>query len=229
MLTVVFLSSFVPFSAANSHGPLAVVKKLGMDDVELVSAYGQTRTPEFMAMNPCHCAPMVELEDGSAIWESNTVMRYLCAVSPKGDSLYPTDMKKRALVDMALDWRQTKLYPCFPAIGYIVFGFPVTDDDAKAKFKELMTEHFKVLSDTFLKDTDFIYSDTPTIADLSVAPPLAFIKARDKFWEAVPDKVKDYYARVLEAFPEAKEFFDSLADMASGYSGEGADLEPVMD
>ena len=127
---------------------------------------------------------------------------------------------------MALDWRQTAMYPCLPSIGYAVFGVPVDANEAKAQFKKLQDEHFKVLCDVFLKDTKFIYSDTPTIADLAVAPALTFIKALDKFWDAVPDKVKEYHKNVLDAFPEIKENFDMLDGMATGFAGENHDIAP---
>jgi glutathione S-transferase len=75
------------YTAANSHGPLAVIRELGID------------------------CELVEIADGMAIWESATVMRYLCNISENGDKLYPTDPLKRAQIDLALDWRQTSLYP----------------------------------------------------------------------------------------------------------------------
>jgi glutathione S-transferase len=80
-------------------------------DCELVNCYGKTRTPEFLAMNPCHCAPTVEVAEGQVIWESCTVMRYLCNIAENGEKLYPKDPFKRAQVDLALDWRQTSYYP----------------------------------------------------------------------------------------------------------------------
>ena len=116
---------------------------------------------------------------------------------------------------MVMDWRQTSLYPCMPAIGYIVFGHPQKDEEAQKSFDKLKDQHFKTLTDVFLKDTAFCYSDKPTIADLAIAPCLTFIKARPKFWEAVPSKVKEYHARVLEAFPETKEHFGMLDGMVS--------------
>jgi len=165
--------------SANSHGCIAVVQDLGMD-IEIVNAYGKTRTDEFLKMNPCHICPTLEIDSNTAIWESGAIMRYLCNIAPNGagDKLYPNDPLKRARVDLVLDWRQTSLYPCFPAIGYGIFGVPVNTDEAKEKFNVLQDEHFNTLMDVFLKDTKFVYSDTPTIADLAVAPCLTFIKVR---------------------------------------------------
>jgi glutathione S-transferase len=214
--------------SANSHGPLAVVNALSLP-VAIENAYGKTRSPEFLAMNPCHCAPCLEFDDGTALWESCAILRYLAVNFEGGSKFYPADAKLRGRIDMVMDWRQTALYPCLPDIGYVIFGMPCSDEGAQKSFAKLMNEHFTTLTDVFLKDHDFCYSDTPTIADLAVAPCLTFIKARAKFWEAVPAKVKQYHARVLEAFPETKENFDMLDGMTTGYDGKGKDLEPVFD
>jgi glutathione S-transferase len=113
----------------------------------------------------------------------------------------------------------------FPSIGYICFGMDCDDTVAKEKFNELLDTHFKTLTDWFLKDTKFVFSDTPTIADLSIAMPLTFIKARTNFWEAVPDKVKDYYEAVKEAFSHTAEEFAMLDQMCSTCEHPGAKLE----
>lgn len=118
------------------------------------------------------------------------------------------------------------LYPTFFHIAYMMFGVPVDEAKAKEDFKKICDEHFPVLLDTFLKDTKFCYSDTPTIADLGVAPLLTLMKGRPKFWAAVPEGVKEYHARVLEAFPGADEYFKMLDGMATSYEGAGADAEP---
>jgi len=203
----------------NSIGCIAVVKDLGLS-TEVVNAFGKTRTDEFLAMNPCHCCPTVELDDGTAIWESNTVLRTLCDGAENGDKLYPKDLKKRARINMALDWRQCNLYPCFVPIGYIAFGFEQDTEVAKQKFKALIEEHFPILMDIYLKDTPFIFSETPTIADLSVAIPLVLLKARPKFWEATPEKVKDYHKRVVDAFPGIAENYGMIEGMCLGTKDE---------
>jgi len=216
-----------PRTAANSHGCIAIVKHLKLDDIEIVNAYGKTRTPEYLAMNPCHTAPCLELDgDAGAIWESCAIMRYLCVNNEGGDDLYPSDPALRGKIDMVMDWRQTGMYQSIPAIAYIVFGFPQKDEEAKESFKKLIDEHFPVLCDVYLKDTPFCFSEKPTIADLAIAPVLTFIKCRKNFWAAVPDKVKEYHTRVLEAFPGTQENFAMLEGMCTGYDGEGADLEP---
>ena len=118
------------------------------------------------------------------------------------------------------------LYPSFYHIAYCLFGAAVDEDKAKEDFKKICDEHFPVLLDTFLKDTKFCYSDTPTIADLGVAPLLTLIKGRPKFWAKVPEGIKEYHASVLEAHPGADEYFKMLDGLATSYDGPGADAEP---
>lgn len=217
-------------SAANSHGCLAIVKHLKLDDdgkVEIVDAMGKTRTPEFIAMNPCHCCPTLEFDgDDGVIWESSTVMRTLCNMHSGGEELYPTDPVQRGKIDMVLDWKNSSVYPDLFHLAYMMFGVPVDEDVAKKQFAKLLDEHFPLLLNTFLKDTPFCYSDKPTIADLAVAPFVNLLKGRKKFYEKVPDGVKEYYERVLAAFPDAEQYWKLLDDMCTNYDGPGADAEP---
>jgi len=210
----------------NSQGCAAIVKALKLD-IEIENAYGKTRTPEFIAMNPCHTCPTLELDgaDG-AIWESNAIMRYLCVTSEGGEKFYPADPVLRAKIDMVMDWRQTSMYKSIAPIGYVIFGMDMGEEATKKGFKELMDQHFPILLDAYLKDTPFCYSQTVTIADLAVALTFTFIKCRKNMWAEVPEKVKEYHARVLEAFPDMKDMFDMLDGMCTGYSGDGADIMP---
>jgi glutathione S-transferase len=195
--------------------------------LEIVNAYGKTRTEEFIAMNPCHCCPTLEFGgDKGVMWESCACMRTMCQLFEGGEKYYPKDPILRGKIDLVCDWKNTVFYPCFPSLGYVIFGYPNDTAKAKEDFKKLCDEHFVTLTDTFLKGKKFCYSDTPTIADLGVAPLLTLIKGRPKFWAKVPDAVKDYHTRVLEAFPEADEYFKMLEGMVTGYTGDGRDAEP---
>ena len=83
----------------------------------------------------------------------------------------------RAKIDMVMDWRQTSVYPCLPDIAYVIFGMSCSDEGAKKGFAKLIDEHFKILTDVYLKNTQFCYSDKPTIADLAVAVNCGQIKS----------------------------------------------------
>jgi glutaredoxin 2 len=75
-------------------------------------------------MNPCHCAPCLEFDDGSAMWESNAIMRYLVVNYDKENKLYPEDAKLRGRIDMCMDWRQARYVSkiTVPDAVYLLFA-----------------------------------------------------------------------------------------------------------
>ena len=50
--------------------------------VELDIRTGVTRTPEFLALNPNGRVPLLELDDGTTLAESNAILFYLAAGTP---------------------------------------------------------------------------------------------------------------------------------------------------
>ena len=116
-------------------------------------------------------------------------------------------------------------FQSLPSIGYISFGMECDDEVAKEKFNELLDTHLKTLTGTFLKDTKFVFSDTPSIADLSIGLPLVFLKARTNFWAVVPERVKEYYEDVKAAFPHTAEEFGMIEHMCANCEHPGAKLE----
>lgn len=82
----------VPFTRIDAGGP-----------------FGLTKTPEFTKLNPNSMIPV--LEDGEySLWESNVIVRYLCA-KYAGGQLYPTDLEARFNAERWMDWQQTRLNP----------------------------------------------------------------------------------------------------------------------
>jgi glutathione S-transferase len=60
-------------------------------------------------MNPNAKVPT--LVDGElVIWESNTILRYLCNTSAGGARLYPPDPAARSQVERWMDWQLSALY-----------------------------------------------------------------------------------------------------------------------
>ena len=71
--------------------------------------YGKNNTPEYLALNPNGLVPTID-DDGFVLWESNAIVRYLCAKHGIG-KLCPTDLQRRADADRWMDWQQTTLGP----------------------------------------------------------------------------------------------------------------------
>jgi glutathione S-transferase len=63
---------------------------------------GETRTPEFLALNAAGQVPMVVLDDGRALAQSNAIIEFLAEGSP----LLPADPFERAKVHEWLFWEQ---------------------------------------------------------------------------------------------------------------------------
>jgi glutathione S-transferase len=57
-------------------------------------AAGEARTPEFLKLNPLARVPVLVLDDGTAVCESNAILLYLA----QGSAYLPTDRKVLALV-----------------------------------------------------------------------------------------------------------------------------------
>jgi len=66
-----------------------------------------TRSPEFLALNPNGLVPVLIVE-GRALWESNTICRYLAARAGRTD-LLPDEAFARAEVEQWMDWQATEL------------------------------------------------------------------------------------------------------------------------
>jgi glutathione S-transferase len=62
----------------------------------------ETRTPEFLAMNPAGQVPTVELTDGRILAQSNAIMLHLA----EGSDLIPNDAYERAQMFQWLFWEQ---------------------------------------------------------------------------------------------------------------------------
>src|SRR6201989_392047 len=82
--------------------------KLPFERIDVGGAFGKTKDPFYLAMNPNSLVPTLEEEDGFTMWESHSVVRYLAA---KHGSLEAADPKVRARAHQWMDWQLTVLGP----------------------------------------------------------------------------------------------------------------------
>lgn len=95
----------------NSARVLAVLYELGIE-CEVISLdifAGETRTPEFLAVNPMGTVPALKHRD-LLLWEGRAIMNYLATLN-SASGLCPTEPKIRARIDQWLFWQALKLYP----------------------------------------------------------------------------------------------------------------------
>jgi len=78
---------------------------LAYEQIPAGGAFGIVGSPEYRAMNPNGLVPTIE-DDGLVLWESNAIVRYLCAHYSAG-LLYEEGPAARALADRWMDWSTT--------------------------------------------------------------------------------------------------------------------------
>jgi glutathione S-transferase len=131
--------------------------------------FGVNDTPEFLAMNPNGLVPT--LVDGErAIWESNTILRYVAATRAGGSALLPSEAGERSEVERWMDWQLGTLWARLRItfLGLTRTPEPQRDYDAiRAAFKE--TARLLRVLDGHLEARAFIVLERFTLADIVVA------------------------------------------------------------
>jgi glutathione S-transferase len=90
--------------SGNCHKVRFVADRLGISYrwIEIGVLKGETRTAEFLAMNPAGQVPTVKLANGRFLSQSNAIMLHLA----EGSALVPADAYERALMNQWLFWEQ---------------------------------------------------------------------------------------------------------------------------
>ena len=141
--------------------------ELPHERIDVGGAFGKNKEPAYLAMNPNGLVPTLEEEDGSTLWESNSIVRYLAAKHKS--SLEPADLKTRANAQKWMDWQLTVMAP---AILPMFFGLVRTApaernmkaiEDSKAKTGEAA----RILDDQLAK-TQFLAGDAFSYGDIPV-------------------------------------------------------------
>src|SRR6266487_6356236 len=126
---------------------------------------GTTRTPEFMAMNPNGKVPVLEIEPGTYLAESNAILWYLADGTP----LLPTDPLHRARV---LQWLFFEQYSHEPYIAVARFLRKLHPDPGsqRALADSKMNGGYRALEvmEGQLAQTSFFVGDRYRIADIAL-------------------------------------------------------------
>ena len=126
---------------------------------------GETRTPEFLAMNPNGRIPLLELENGEFLPESNAIMFYLA----EGTKFLPEDRLDRARV---LQWMFFEQYSHEPNIAVVRFWLQHTDmtPEREAMLPAKKAGGYAALDvmENRLGGRDWLVGDGMTIADIAL-------------------------------------------------------------
>lgn len=91
-------------NSVNVKKAMWCVAELGIpfERIDAGMQFGVVNTPEYRRMNPTGLVPTIE-DDGFTLWESHSIVRYLCAKHSAG-KLWPADLKARADAERWMDW-----------------------------------------------------------------------------------------------------------------------------
>ncbi len=141
---------------------------LDIQRTEAGGLFGVVTTPEYMALNPNSLVPVIEDED-YVLWESNVIVRYLCAKHAMGQ-MYPSDLRERFDAERWMDWQQTTLNPASrPGFWQLVRTPPEQRNAAVIAESNAVVETLMAVLDAHLAQHSFMVGERFTMADIPIA------------------------------------------------------------
>jgi glutathione S-transferase len=153
--------------SGNCHKLRLLLEQIGHEYrwVEVDSSQGGTRTPEYLAKNANGKVPMLELEDGRILVESNAILYYLA----EGTDYLPADAWQRA---QALSWMFFEQYSHEPyvAVARFIRGWTPLDSPRRADLPRLKERGAQALAvmEQFLGSARWFTGAEYGIADIAL-------------------------------------------------------------
>ena len=136
--------------------------------IDAGGAFGRTKEPEYLAMNPNALVPTIE--DGDVtLWESNAILRYLARTRAAGGSIYPAEPRAAADCDRWLDWQLAALNRPMTTIFFTYVRIPEPDRDyaAAGKARDEAEALWRMLEPR-LAAAPFVCGEALTLADIAL-------------------------------------------------------------
>ena len=173
---------------------------IGYRHIELGGKFAGLNAADFRAMNPVGRVPVI-VDEGVAIWESHSILRYLAA-RYGGPRFWSDDPVARSEAERWMDWSQTSLQPDF--LNGVFWGYyrtPEAQRDLVAVNRKIeQTANHLLLLDRILADRTYILGDELTLADIPAGTNLYRYFNLDIPRPLLPN-VERWYARLQERAP----------------------------
>ncbi|MBC3955467.1 MULTISPECIES: glutathione S-transferase family protein [Pseudomonas] len=126
---------------------------------------GETQTPAFLEKNPNGKIPVLELDDGTCLWESNAILNFLA----DGTAYLPTEPRLRTQV---LQWQFFEQYSHEPSVAvarFIQFYLSLPAE-RMAEYRAAQKSGYRALAvmEQQLDRTPFLVGDSFSIADIAL-------------------------------------------------------------
>ncbi len=146
------------------------LKGLAFDYVPYVLRTGETRTPEYLAMNPQGLVPTLEREDGTFMTQSLSILEWLDETHPE-PPLLPTEADGRARVRALAYMIACEIHPLnnLRVLFHLRDHYGADDEGQKAWFTHWVTLTFDALEAELsgsAQTRDFCHGDAPGLADV---------------------------------------------------------------
>ena len=126
---------------------------------------GETETAAFLAMNPNGKVPVLELEDGTYLWESNAILNFLA----DGSRFLPSEPRLRTQV---LQWQFFEQYSHEPyvAVARFIQFYLNMPEDRLDEYKVCHKRGYKALRvmEKQLELTPYLVGEQCSIADIAL-------------------------------------------------------------
>jgi len=159
------LYDFLP--SGNGYKVRLLLSQLGIPFklVEKNILKGETRTPEFLAINPDGRIPTVQFDDGRTLAQSNAIIFHFA----EGTAFLPADRFERA---QALQWMFFEQYSHEPYIAVARFWIHELHkrEEWADRLKEKWQKGYQALDimERHLRDRRFLAGNSYSIADISL-------------------------------------------------------------
>ncbi len=143
------------------------------ESIEVGGAFGGTQSPAYRAMNPNGLVPVIE-DQGLPLWESNTIVRYLCARYALG-TLYPEDVVARAQSEKWMDWTTSTFAGVFCDLFWgTLRTAPADRDEARIAAALVRSGELLAMADEALSRQPYLSGEQFAMGDIPLG---AFIYA----------------------------------------------------
>jgi len=123
----------------------------------------ETRTPEFLAMNPAGQVPLVVLDDGRPLAQSNAIILYLA----EGSALIPKVAYERAKMLEWMFWEQYSHEPYVAVARFHVRYLGKSVAELEARLVERGNAALSIM-ESALAQSSFLIGQTITLADIAL-------------------------------------------------------------
>jgi glutathione S-transferase len=124
---------------------------------------GESRTDAYLRKSPMGQVPMIELDDGRCLAQSNAIIRYLA----HGSSLLPDDTFIQAKIDELLFWEQYSHEPYVATSRYHMVYLGRTKDQREA-WRVERGEKALDLMQRLIKGRMWFVGDSLSVADIAL-------------------------------------------------------------